>query len=309
MSQGGAKEFLTDFAVGGIAATISKTATAPIERVKLIIQNQASMKNITPGKEYKGIVDCFVRVSKEEGFQALWRGNLANIIRYFPTQALNFAFKERFKVLTRSLLGNPNQKTQKGLTFLSNILSGGLAGTASLTFVYPLDFARTRLGTDMGKSASERQFTGMFDCVSKIAKSDGIGGLYRGFVVSALGIFFYRAAYFGLYDSSKMYTGNNPHVALKFLVAQTVVSLSGIISYPLDTVRRRLMLQSGKKGGEVQYTGTLDCISKILKTEGSGGFFKGAMSNVFRGVGASLVLVLYDEIRRFIDPNAKASSE
>ena len=309
MSQSNALEFLTDFAIGGVSATISKTATAPIERVKLIIQNQPSMKNITPGKEYKGIVDCFVRVSKEEGVQALWRGNLANIIRYFPTQALNFAFKERFKILTKALLGNPNPKTQKGLNFLSNILSGGMAGTASLTFVYPLDFARTRLGTDMGKSASERQFTGMFDCVSKIAKSDGIGGLYRGFVISALGIFFYRAAYFGLYDSSKMYTGNNPHVALKFLVAQTVVSLSGIISYPLDTVRRRLMLQSGKKGGEVQYTGTFDCFAKILKTEGPGGFFKGAVSNVFRGVGASLVLVLYDEIRRFIDPNAKASSE
>ena len=172
-------DFLIDFAAGGIAATISKTATAPIERVKLIIQNQASMKNITPGKEYKGIVDCFTRVSREEGVQALWRGNLANIIRYFPTQALNFAFKERFKILTRSILGNPNPKTQKGLNFLSNILSGGLAGTASLTFVYPLDFARTRLGTDMGKSASERQFTGMFDCVSKIAKSDGIGGLFN----------------------------------------------------------------------------------------------------------------------------------
>lgn len=309
MAAASGMEFLTDFLLGGVSAAISKTATAPIERVKLILQNQASMKSVTPDKEYKGIADCFVRVSKEEGILALWRGNLANIVRYFPTQALNFAFKEKYKTLTKKLLGAPKKETNPGLVFLSNILSGGLAGVTSLMFVYPLDFARTRLGTDMGKSKAERQFNGMLDCVSKTAKSDGIAGLYRGFVISALGIFFYRAAYFGLYDSSKDYTGKNPHVLLKFAVAQVVVSLSGIISYPLDTVRRRLMMQSGRKGGEIQYTGTVDCFAKIFAKEGTKGFFKGAGSNVFRGVGASLVLVLYDELRRLIDPNAKPSSE
>jgi solute carrier family 25 (adenine nucleotide translocator) protein 4/5/6/31 len=302
-------EFIRDFLLGGVSAAISKTATAPIERVKLILQNQASMKSVTPDKEYKGIADCFVRVSKEEGFAALWRGNLANIIRYFPTQALNFAFKERYKTLVASFIGKPHPKKEFGKFLLSNVLSGGLAGCTSLMFVYPLDFARTRLGTDMGKDKSQRQFNGMFDCLSKIVASDGVGGLYRGFVISALGIFFYRAAYFGLYDSSKAYTGDNPHVLLKFCVAQVVVSLSGIISYPLDTVRRRLMMQSGKKGGEVQYKGTFDAFGKIYAKEGTAGFFKGAASNVFRGVGASLVLVLYDELRRFFDPNAKPSSE
>jgi solute carrier family 25 (adenine nucleotide translocator) protein 4/5/6/31 len=302
-------EFLMDFMLGGVSAAISKTATAPIERVKLILQNQASMKSVTPDKEYKGIADCFVRVSREEGFSALWRGNLANIIRYFPTQALNFAFKERYKGLVAKVFGKPHPQKEFGKFLASNVLSGGLAGTTSLLFVYPLDFARTRLGTDMGKDKSQRQFNGMFDCLSKIVASDGVGGLYRGFVISALGIFFYRAAYFGLYDSSKAFTGQNPNVFLKFGVAQVVVSLSGLISYPLDTVRRRLMMQSGKKGGEVQYKGTADAFAKIYAKEGTAGFFKGAASNIFRGVGASLVLVLYDELRRIFDPNAKPSSE
>lgn len=302
-------EFIKDFMMGGVSAAIAKTATAPIERVKLIIQNQASMKNVTPDKEYKGIVDCFVRVSREEGIGALWRGNFANIIRYFPTQALNFAFKEQYKTLIASFLGKPDPKKEFGKFFMSNLLSGGLAGTTSLMFVYPLDFARTRLGTDMGKDKSQRQFTGMGDCLKKIVASDGVGGLYRGFVISALGIFFYRAAYFGLYDSSKAFTGKDANVLVKFIVAQIVVSLSGLISYPLDTVRRRLMMQSGKKGGEIQYKGTFDAFAKILAKEGPGGFFKGALSNVFRGVGASIVLVLYDEIKRFFDPNAKPSSE
>jgi len=79
-----------------------------------------------------------------------------------------------------------------------------------------------------------------------------------------------------------------------------VTTVSGIISYPFDTVRRRLMMQSGRKGAEVMYTGTIDCWKKIAKNEGTGAFFKGAFSNVLRGTGGALVLVMYDEIQYFL---------
>ena len=78
-----------------------------------------------------------------------------------------------------------------------SLLSGGIAGSFSLIFVYPLDFARTRLGADVGKAAHERQFNGLIDCCGKIFKKDGMQGLYQGFGVSVLGIFTYRAFYFG----------------------------------------------------------------------------------------------------------------
>src|SRR4051812_17095527 len=84
--------------MGGVSAAVSKTAAAPIERVKLLIQNQDEM--IKQGRlqsPYKGIGECFSRVIREEGVYSLWRGNLANVVRYFPTQALNFAFKDKFK--------------------------------------------------------------------------------------------------------------------------------------------------------------------------------------------------------------------
>ena len=83
-------------------------------------------------------------------------------------------------------------------------------------------------------------------------------------------------------------------ILAKYIVAQTVTAAAGVASYPLDTVRRRLMMQSGR--GEILYNGTLDCFAKIYKNEGGAKpFFKGALSNVFRGVGGALVLVLYDE--------------
>lgn len=93
-----------DFAAGGISAAVSKTAVAPIERVKLLLQVQHINKQIPPEQRYKGIVDCFVRIPKEQGMGAFWRGNLANVIRYFPTQALNFAFKDKYKMVCVILL-------------------------------------------------------------------------------------------------------------------------------------------------------------------------------------------------------------
>jgi solute carrier family 25 (adenine nucleotide translocator) protein 4/5/6/31 len=83
----GVQGFLVDFLMGGVSAAVSKTAAAPIERVKLLIQNQDEMlKSGRLAEPYKGIGECFSRTIKDEGFVSLWRGNLANVIRYFPTQ-------------------------------------------------------------------------------------------------------------------------------------------------------------------------------------------------------------------------------
>lgn len=293
------KPFYINFLLGGVSAGIAKTLTAPIERVKLILQNMDSHPKFmaNPELKYKGIADCFVRVSKDEGTFALWRGNLANVIRYFPTQALNFAFKEKYQ----KIFGGYDPKTNFWMWFAANLASGGAAGATSLCFVYPLDFARTRLATDSGKGPAERQFTGPIDCITKIAKSDGISGLYRGFGISVGGIIIYRAAYFGCYDTSKLFVPKDTNLIFKFMVAQVVTTISGIVSYPFDTVRRRMMMQSGKAVKDMQYTGTIDCFTKLAQQEGPKGFFKGAFSNVLRGMGASLVLVMYDEFQRIAD--------
>lgn len=291
--------FAKDFLAGGISAAISKTAVAPIERVKLILQVQAANKQIVAGTEYKGIIDCLVRIPKEQGIAAFWRGNLANVIRYFPTQALNFAFKDVYKQV---FLGGVDQKTQFWRYFFGNLGSGGAAGATSLCFVYPLDYARTRLGADVGKGTADRQYTGLVDCIKKTLKSDGPIGLYRGFSVSVQGIIIYRAAYFGCYDTARgsLPDPKNSPFIVNFAIAQVVTICSGILSYPFDTVRRRMMMQSGRAKEDIMYKNTLDCWVKISKQEGTKAFFKGALSNVFRGTGGALVLVLYDELKKLL---------
>jgi len=293
----GLTSFLKDFLAGGISAAISKTAVAPIERVKLLLQVQHASKQITADMQYKGIMDCVTRIPKEQGFISFWRGNLANVIRYFPTQALNFAFKDKYKKI---FLGGVDGKTQFWRYFAGNLASGGAAGATSLCFVYPLDFARTRLAADIGKGNAEREFSGLGNCLTKIFKTDGLKGLYQGFAVSVQGIIIYRAAYFGCFDTAKgmLPDPKNTHIVVTWMIAQSVTAVAGIISYPFDTVRRRMMMQSGRKGADIMYTGTIDCWRKIMKDEGGKAFFKGAWSNVIRGAGGAFVLVLYDEIKK-----------
>lgn len=290
--------FALDFMIGGVSAAVSKTLVAPIERVKLLLQVQDSNKNIAPENRYKGIGDCFSRVAKEQGIGSFWRGNLANVIRYFPTQALNFACKDFYKQYFCPY--NPKKEPIK--FFIGNCASGGAAGATSLTVVYPLDFGRTRLAADVG-SGKAREFTGLVDCLAKVARSDGPQGLYRGFGISVVGIIAYRAAYFGMFDSGKALLFADSKKANFFAMwgfAQFVTVSAGIVSYPLDTVRRRLMMQSGKKGADIQYTGTIDCFVKIAQQEGIKAFFKGSLSNVIRGTGGALVLVFYDKIQAYL---------
>ncbi|GJT45170.1 ADP,ATP carrier protein, mitochondrial [Tanacetum coccineum] len=171
-SEKGLAGFAVDFLMGGVSAGVSKTA-APIERVKLLIQNQDEMiKTGSLSQPYKGIGDCFSRTIKDEGFVALWRGNTANVIHYFPTQALNFAFKDYFK----SLHNFKKDRDGYWKWFAGNLGSGGAAGASSLLFVYSLDYARTRLANDAkaAKKGGERQFNGLVDVYKKTLKSDGI---------------------------------------------------------------------------------------------------------------------------------------
>jgi len=293
---------LVDFLAGGISGAVSKTITAPIERVKLIIQTQDANPKIVSGEvpRYTGIGNCFVRVRSEQGIGAFWRGNATNCIRYFPTQAFNLAFKDTIK----GCFPKYSPKTEFWPFFGVNLASGGLAGAGSLCFVYPLDYARTRLASDVG--SGKKAFNGLGDCLKKTAAGPkGVLSLYNGFGISVAGIIPYRGVQFGLNDTGK---GLNPFdkdltfvgIASKWAVAQFSVIMSGFVTYPFDTVRRRLQMESEKSMEDRMYKGALNCFNKIIADEGVNALFKGAGANVLRGTGAALVLVLYGEAKNFI---------
>lgn len=295
-----ASKFAMDFLLGGVSGAVAKTLTAPIERIKLVVQTQDANPKIRSGEvaRYKGMMDCGSRIVKEQGFGRFWDGNATNCIRYFPTQAFNLAFKDTFK----NMFPKYNPKTEFMSFFGANLVSGGLAAACSMTIVYPLDYARTRLASDVG--SGKKTFSGLGDCIVKTMKGpQGFFGLYAGFGVSVVGIVGYRGLQLGTFDTI---TGLNPYKKDKglmgavttFAAAQTAITIGAGATYPFDTVRRRLQMQSEKPVEEHLYKGTMDCFSKIAAEEGlAKGLYKGFLANVVRSIGGALVLVFYDRAK------------
>ncbi|CAD7961982.1 unnamed protein product [Amoebophrya sp. A120] len=295
--------FLKDFAIGGTAGGISKTIAAPIERVKLLIQTQDANPKIRSGEvpRYTGIMNCFTRVHAEQGMLSFWRGNGANVMRYIPQQAFNLSFKDTIK----KLFPKYSPKTDFGMFFAVNLASAGMAAAGSLSICYPLDFARTRLASDVG--GGKKTFNGIGDCIKKTVANQGIAGLYNGFGASVAGVVVYRGLQMGFMDSIM---GLNPWqkdrgilgLVTCFVAAQVAGVVARPFNYPFDTVRRRLQMESEKPMADRIYKGTLHCATTIVKTEGITGLYKGIVADVVRGAGSSaLVLVAYDRIKLLLD--------
>uniref|UniRef100_A0A8B9M0N0 ADP/ATP translocase n=1 Tax=Accipiter nisus TaxID=211598 RepID=A0A8B9M0N0_9AVES len=220
--------FGRDLLASGVVAAVSKMAVAPVEQVELLLQVQALSRQIWTDQWYKGTVDCFVHIPGEQGFFSFWHGSLANVIRYFPTQALNFAFQDKYKQIFTSKV---DEEKQFWKWFLAKLASSGAAGATSMS-------------AGIGKGAAERQFQGLGGCIIKIAKADRLTGLYQGFGVSIKGIIVYRASHFGCYDTTQGLLPNpkqTPFIVY-FFVAQVVITCSGMLSYPFDTVKRHRMM-------------------------------------------------------------------
>ena len=277
-------KFIKDMAMGGTAGCVAKTTCAPLERVKIVLQTAKQSTGL-------GMVGTGRQLVSEQGFASLWRGNFTNCSRYFPTQAINFACKEK----SQKLLVPPKEN---GFApwFAGYLAAGGAAGATSLTVVYPLEFSYTRLAADSGK---KKQFNGLTDVMRQITKKEGVKGLYRGYGPSVAGIIVYRAGYFGFYDAGKQVfglDGKNANFFLKFGLAMVVDVSAAVFAYPIDTIRRRLMMQSG--AATVEFTTASGCINHIMKNEGVKGFYKGCGANNIRAISSALVLVTYDEVKK-----------
>lgn len=294
----GGAQLLSDLLIGGTIGAISKTIMAPVERIKLLMQTQDSNPKVISGEveRYKSIGDCWNRVKTEQGMKAFWRGNLVNCLRYAPQQGSALAFND----FLNNLFPNYNSKTQFWKSLGVKLFSGGLAGAIANTICYPFDFARTRLASDVNKGKG--QFNGIFDCIQTTVRLQGVRGLYTGWSVTVAGAFVYRAGQLGCF---KQIQDLNPWKNDKgvlggissFCAVTTARTIVMPFNYPFDTVRRRMMLQSEKPVSERLYKGSLDCFLQVLRKEGTKGMYKGMVPELFRGVGGSLVIVLYDRIK------------
>ena len=215
--------------------------------------------------------------------------------RYFPTQFVNFAMKDRIK----RLIPRFDPKVAFWKFFAANMASGGLAGAMSLMVVYPLDLARTRLLLKRleDPGAPPLSISAVRDELSLIVRESGYTGLYTGFTVSVLGIVAYRGPYFGLYDFLKQANPwkedkGSKGLASKFVIAQGTAVFAGLISLPQDVIRRGSIFAP-------ELT-ILEVITRIFERAGPLGFFTGFGQIAVRTIVSALAIVMHDEARAML---------
>jgi solute carrier family 25 (adenine nucleotide translocator) protein 4/5/6/31 len=331
------KRTITDAIAGAAAGAFARTAVAPIDRVKLIIQlrptfiprasssngaSNAPTSNLTasPLAQHRTAWQIFRGIVREEGAASLWRGNAPTLLIEAGSTALNFVFFDWYKFASHSFLTSiehqypslredNNGPGSRKRRILRSFVSGGLAGATTITFLYPLAFMRTRLAVDLGRTEKgERKFAnGMSDVTKQIWRSDGLRGFYKGYGIALISVSMHRFVYLGGYDyiksefaASAEGTNRKMQIAERFAAAQFVSMAASTLHYPLDCVRRRLMMEAGRAEGEQRYRNTIDCFRRIWAEEGSRGFFLGLGPNLVRCIGSALVLVSYDEFKRIL---------
>ena len=272
------------FAAGGMAGAIARTATAPLDRIKLLFQVQAVASSGTSATAYTGVGQAASKIIREEGFRAFWKGNGTNIIRIFPYSAAQLAANDQYK---RIVAGENGE-----LTVARRLVAGACAGMTATALTHPLDTVRLRL------ALPNSGYNGMGHAVVTMVRTEGVMSLYKGLLPTLVGIAPYAALNFASYDLLKRYAYEGGHVkqstVSNLLMGATAGTVAATVCYPLDTVRRRMQM----KGSETMYSGQMDALRKIWAQEGVRGFYRGWSANTLKVVPQNAIrFVSYEALK------------
>mmetsp|Transcript_11773 Transcript_11773/g.35907 ORF Transcript_11773/g.35907 Transcript_11773/m.35907 type:complete len:539 (-) Transcript_11773:44-1660(-) len=273
---------------GGIAGAISRTATAPFDRIKVLMQAGETLG----GEAYVGILPSMRRVYAEAGIRGFFRGNGTNVIKIAPESALKFLAYEKLK----RAFAEDDGELQAYERFAAGAIAGGLAQF----IIYPLEITKTRLAV-----APRGMYSGISSCVFRIARDEGFFTLYRGLGASLAGIIPYAGVDLGMYSFLRdLWMKRHPDEEpdwLTTLLSGAVSSTCGqIVAYPMALVRTRLQSQ-GIQGKPLMYTGIYDCLRTTVRQEGVKGLYRGIMPNFLKAIPAiSISYVVYEKAKQWL---------
>ncbi|XP_014501628.1 mitochondrial carrier protein CoAc1 [Vigna radiata var. radiata] len=299
----GVPVYVKELIAGGFAGALSKTAVAPLERVKILWQTR------TPGFHSLGVYQSLNKLVKREGFQGLYKGNGAGVIRIVPYAALHFMTYERYKSWIL------NNYPMLGSGPCIDLLAGSAAGGTSVLCTYPLDLARTKLAyqvvdtrggiKDDGMRGVQRTNNGIKGVLTSVYKEGGARGLYRGAGPTLTGILPYAGLKFYMYEKLKTYV---PEEHQKSIVMRlSCGALAGLfgqtLTYPLDVVKRQMQVGSLQNATHenVRYKNTIDGLRTIVRNQGWRQLFHGVSINYIRIVpSAAISFTTYDMMKSWL---------
>ncbi|XP_070493235.1 mitochondrial adenyl nucleotide antiporter SLC25A24 [Chironomus tepperi] len=282
---------------GALAGAVSRTSTAPLDRLKVMLQVHHSKQRIS---------ECFKGMLKEGGWQGLWRGNGINVIKIAPETAIKFMVYEQVKQFIRGQENRP-------MSIFERFVAGAVAGCVSQTTIYPMEVLKTRLA--LRKTG---QYNGMLDAAKKIYVHEGLRSFYRGYIPNILGIIPYAGIDLAVYETlKKKYLSNHtdqevPQVWLLLACGSISSSLGQFCSYPLALVRTRLQAQTvattsfnvnvagisfTQQGKVPKQEPTMSSVFKqIIQKEGPAGLYRGITPNFVKVLPAVSISYLVYEL-------------
>uniref|UniRef100_A0A6N2KX06 EF-hand domain-containing protein n=1 Tax=Salix viminalis TaxID=40686 RepID=A0A6N2KX06_SALVM len=278
------------FIAGGIAGAASRTATAPLDRLKVVLQVQTTRACLVP---------AINKIWKEEGFLGFFRGNGLNVLKVAPESAIKFYAYEMLKNAIGEVKGGDKVDIGPG----GRLLAGGMAGAVAQTAIYPMDLVKTRLQTYVCESGKAPNLGAL---AKDIWIQEGPRAFYKGIVPSLLGIIPYAgidlAAYETLKDMSKTYMlhDSEPGPLVQLGCGTISGALGATCVYPLQVIRTRMQAQPPSNAAP--YKGMSDVFWRTFQNEGYGGFYKGIFPNLLKVVpAASITYMVYEAMKKRLD--------
>ncbi|XP_019170025.1 PREDICTED: mitochondrial adenine nucleotide transporter ADNT1-like isoform X1 [Ipomoea nil] len=309
-------------AAGGIAGGVSRTAVAPLERLKILlqVQNPHSIK-------YSGTVQGLKYIWRTEGFRGLFKGNGTNCARIVPNSAVKFFSYEQASKGILWLYRNQTGNEEAELTPILRLGAGACAGIIAMSATYPMDMVRGRLTVQSDKSPT--QYRGIFHALRTVFVEEGPRALYRGWVPSVIGVIPYVGLNFSVYESLKdwlvksrpfgLVQDSELSVTTKLACGAAAGTVGQTVAYPLDVVRRRMQMVGwkgaasvvtgdGKSKAPPQYTGMVDAFRKTVRHEGFGALYKGLVPNSVKVVPSiAIAFVTYEVVKDILGVEMRIS--
>ncbi|XP_024967943.1 probable envelope ADP,ATP carrier protein, chloroplastic [Cynara cardunculus var. scolymus] len=275
------------FAAGAVAGAAAKTVTAPLDRIKLIMQTHGLRAGQESAKKTIGFIEALVSVGTQEGVKGYWKGNLAQVLRILPYSAVQLFAYESYKKLYRGKDGE--------LSVIGRLAAGASAGMTSTFVTYPLDVLRLRMAVDPGHHT-------ITNVVVKMLKEEGLGSFYRGLVPSLIGIAPYVAVNFCVFDLVKKSLPekfrNKTEASL--ITAFAAATIATLTCYPLDTIRRQMQMRG------TPYKTVLDAFPGIIARDGVAGLYRGFVPNALKTLpNSSIRLTTFDAMKHLIAASEK----
>lgn len=266
---------------GGTAGMVSRTCTAPLDRIKITLQvHQMRHKNISSTISY---------MLKEGGVLSFWRGNGVNILKVVPEMAVKFTVYDQTKNSIRQRKGTTD------LTISDRFVSGSIAGVISQSVVFPLEVMKTRM---VLRQTSQSPWSCVQDLFTNNRK---LRACFRGFLPNIMGIIPYAGIDLAVYETLKREYTSRQSIAAEapivvFLVCGVVSSTCGqLVSYPLNLVKTRFQAQPVAISPALSVSGML---WGIVSSEGLTGLYRGLGANLLK-VAPSIAIgyVVYEHTR------------